>query len=384
MVSVMSSLDEFVGNVTRRGDLAAALRDAVRAELGSNAPAEAIENRANWLMVESLSRVGINPKTEEVRRNQLFQILRGDVVKQPDIQGCVEYILYQMVLQPKAALAECLAIGPCMAFLNQLKATQKIPNNGYFTRSAWSCRLDGCTADGKPIFGIWREAADGLFLCPASEQLLERIEVVSPSDVAPSENSLFIFGVAEVKCFKKASRNKLQRQLDMHIVRLANGLQFKDPAREKVVGTYPPDQLWYAALDGEKYLAASVQGLPFHLRASGPGPNTGLQIEWTHPVMSKMARLTVGPCDGALAGKSGRRRRQAFDANLPYRADELEDIGIDMALYTLGAMGDDTRVDLPGAEWGWNLEMALNSAMEGSLTANQLARRSKILKHLGQ
>lgn len=98
--------------------------------------------------------------------------------------------------------------------------------------------------------------------------------------------------------------------------------------------------------------------------------------------MTGLARLTVGPRDDGPKKQADLHRRREFDASLPYSATELKGLGIDMAFDTLGRMGDDKSVDLPGAEWGWNLEMALNSAAEGSLTDKQLARRAKILRRL--
>jgi hypothetical protein len=162
---------------------------------------------------------------------------------------------------------------------------------------------------GNPLSAIG-EAPDGLFLCPASKQLLDRS--------------------------KRPKMPRHPKKMAVHLRRRRGQMLL--------------DQLWYAASDGEKYLAVPVQRFPFHLRVSSNGLHTGPQIEWTHPLMSRLARLTVRPCEDAHAVQSGRRRRQSFDVTIPCRADKVDAIGVDMARYTLGAMGDDDQVDLPGVE----------------------------------
>lgn len=57
-------------------------------------------------------------------------------------------------------------------------------------------------------------------------------------------------------------------------------------------------------------------------------------------------------------------------------------MGAAMAFYTLGALADQPEVDLPGAEWGWNLELALETPSPETLSPRQLARREKILRRL--
>ena len=75
-------------------------------------------------------------------------------------------------------------------------------------------------------------------------------------------------------------------------------------------------------------------------------------------------------------------RRAGFDLHIQFNETELEEMGAAMAFYKLGALADQPEVDLPGAEWSWYLERALETASPETMPRRQLARREKILRRL--
>jgi hypothetical protein len=95
-----------------------------------------------------------------------------------------------------------------------------------------------------------------------------------------------------------------------------------------------------------------------------------------------MVRLLVGPRASSSTKEPRAKKERVFDAHLPFDEEELEEMGAAMAFYTLGALADQPEVDLPGAEWGWNLKRALETPAANTLSERQLARREKILRRV--
>ncbi|MDZ4063122.1 MAG: hypothetical protein U1E22_00470, partial [Coriobacteriia bacterium] len=91
--------------------------------------------------------------------------------------------------------------------------------------------------------------------------------------------------------------------------------------------------------------------------------------------------LSVGPQPGGTQKTATRPKRSVFDALIPYDEEQLEDMGVAIAHYTLGAMADQPDIDLSGAEWSWNVERALDIIGDDGLSTRQLARRKKLLRY---
>jgi len=378
---VLRSIDIFARNVTDCEELGQLLINAARAELGPDVPEEQVERRAEKLLFQSLDSVGIDPISERFKRQLLFPLLRGDPLSDVQVQKAVEYILFQMVIQPKGALAECLALPVGHGHLQLMKESRRLPPNSKFMRSAWSRRLVGCGDQGMPVFGEdWREAADGLFYgSPTPGMKIVRDE--NPLDQRqPGEEDLLVYGAAEVKCFSRISRRKLSAQLDTHIARLAGGLQLRDVTGRIVEREYPPERLWYAVWNGDTLHALPVTELPFRVSQESTSKGPQMKVQWTSLLMSSLVRLTIGPRKSSGSGR--RPTRSVFDAELPFDQSQLEEIGTAMAYYTLGAMADQPEVDLPGPEWSWNLERALDAISPEQLTKWEHTRRDKILRRL--
>jgi len=98
-------------------------------------------------------------------------------------------------------------------------------------------------------------------------------------------------------------------------------------------------------------------------------------------MMDSLVAFAVGPQPSGTKKTAVRGGRPAFDALIAYDQDELEDMGVAMAHYTLGAMADQPDIDLSGAEWSWNVERALEVVGDDPLSPQQLARRQKLLGH---
>jgi hypothetical protein len=241
----LPSVELFARNATDREGLGFLLLDVARDELGVEASETEVGERASTLLMEALVQVGISPHTEseKLRRGRLFQLLRGAPVPDGEVQRCVEYILSQMVLQPKGSLAECLAIRPCSETLQALKGQQKLPSNAQFGRGAWSHRLAGRNPDGTPCWAEWREAADGLFFCSPTREQIAGAKILTPNAPPMSADHLVVFGAVEVKCFRRIPRQKLESQLDTHLARLAAGLQFRNAAGDCVQQEFSSRQL---------------------------------------------------------------------------------------------------------------------------------------------
>lgn len=125
----------------------------------------------------------------------------------------------------------------------------------------------------------------------------------------------------------------------------------------------------------KRSLAIPAKEMQFRI-VSDPQGSGIWHISWISPV--PVLQWAIGPRPTRTS-----RRKSRFDAFLPYSALELEQFGNDVMHYALGAMGDDeNEVDLPGPEWGWNLEMLLNSVDTTRLNRSQVVRLTKLLNWL--
>jgi hypothetical protein len=379
--SAFDSVCTFAKNVTDREELGLLLVDVARHELGVTASDDQVERQASKLLGQALFSVGIDPASEKQQRNRLFAVLRGDDLSVNEVQKAAEYILGQMVIQPKGALAECLAIIPSVRLLHALIANAKLPPNAVYLRGAWSRRLVGRNENGPPAFGEWREAADGLFCCrgPLAANAARAVGPSAPRTIG--EDHLIILGIIEVKCYHAISRRNLLAQVDNHIARLAGGLQFRDSSGRNIDLEYAPEKLWYGLWQGGRIQALPVAEQPFSLEGNLGCDERGLTPSWTHPLMAAIVRVAIGP---RQRGERGARRspRARFDVLLPYDDEQLEEIAAAIADYTLGVMADQPDVDLPGWKWTANVIRALESAPDGALSKLQLARRAKIIRRL--
>ncbi len=361
----------FASNVTDSEELAPLLIEAARAELGSQASESDVDRRAGKLLLQSLLAVGVDPKTEQVMRNLLFAVLRGDGISPLETLKAVNYFLSQMVIQPKGVLAEVLAIPLCLAKLERLKQAGRLPPDAVFLRGVWSRRLRGFDVAGAPTFGEWREAADGLFCSvvpPGTSRARSQRERATR---VPAAGDLLVFGVAEVKCYGRISRKKVAAQLERHIARLTGGLQLRDPSGRSVEREYPAENLWFGICNPGGIDAIAAADL------STRGPGTESASSFTN----SLVRWTIGP-RAVLRPATARPARPVFDAELPVNAGQLEEIATAMAYYTLGAMADQPEVDRSGWEWSANLAAALEAIPEDQLSPRAIGRREAILRRL--
>ncbi len=378
----LPSVEVFARNVTGGEGLGARLNDAARAELGPGVSEFMIDRRASDLLLRALCAVGIDPRTERRQRDRLSRLMSGDPLPIAEVQRAVEYVLSQMVIQPKAALAECLAISPCVEHLQALRAAERLAAGVEFRRSVWSRRLRGADTEEAVVFEEWREGADGIFCATTTPETEVVLDDRSSCQRRPGEGDLLIFGVAEIKCYRRVSRRRLLEQLDKHVARLAGGLQLRDARGKAVEHEYPPDRLWYAACDGDSLRVLAATDTPFRMASPTAREAQRRAVVWTAPLMDSLVRLAVGPRTSGAEPTETRERQPIFGALLPYDESQLEDMGVAMAHYTLGAMADQPDLDLSGAEWSWNVERALEVVDDDSLSARQRARRKKLLYHL--
>ncbi len=377
----LPSVEIFARNVTDRKGLGFCLMDAARAELDPAASEIAIEQRASELLLQALCSVGIDPRTERLQRNRLSCLLSGDPLPVDEVQRAVEYVLSQMVIQPKGALAECLAIPLCVEHLQTLKATGRVPASAAFKRGVWSRRLRRSDTDERGVFEEWREGADGIFCAPATPEMEIVLDDGTSSRRLPADGDLLVFGVTEVKCYRRVSRRALVEQLDRHLARMGGGLQLRDPRGKTVEREYPPDRLWYAVDDGGCLRVLPALDIPFRLVRRTTRDGGRPAVVWSHPLMDSLVRLAVGPQPCGMQEIRTRPRRPVFDTLIPYDQDQLEEMGVAMAHYSLGAMADQPGLDLSGAEWSWNVERAMQIVDDDGLSVPQLARRKKLLHH---
>jgi hypothetical protein len=142
------------------------------------------------------------------------------------------------------------------------------------------------------------------------------------------------------------------------------------------------DQIWFGRWTGVNLEILPANPQPFRLHSSAADKKQVTRIIWTHPMMQELLRVRIGPCASETDAGANTARRAGFDLHVPFNETELEEMGAAMAFYTLGALADQPEVDLPGAEWSWNLERALETASPETLSRRQLARREKILRRL--
>lgn len=372
----LPSTEVFARNAVDFDGFGYTLIDVARAELGGSASGDELDDRAGGLLLEALLRVGLNPRTELTQRNRLARLLQGERLSDGEIQKAVEYVLSQMVIQPKGALAECLAIRPCANHLLWLKQSGKLPSSAELIRGIWAKRILGLE-DGQLLFGEWREAADFLFCAHPNNDLRCVVEELSSSRARPKPGDLLVLGTAEVKCYSRVSRKRLRKQQDSHLLRLAGGLQIRSSLNREVRASFSADQIWFATPDENALHVVCAADHPLTLGESTG--STGREIALRDPNLAALIRFSVGP--HPRAGGRTRRGGGAFDAFLPYDEDELETMGVAMADYTLGAMADQPDIDLSGDEWSHNLARALQS-IDGALTRRQKSRREKLLRRL--
>lgn len=369
----------FARNVTGCEGLGALLIDAARAELDAGASETVIEEKASGLLLQVLCSVGIDPRTERLQRERLSRLLSGSPLSSDEVQRSVDYVLAQMVVQPKGALAECLGIRPSVEHLQTLKPAGIVPAHATFKRGIWSRRILHTEAGHHAVLGEWREGADGLFCAIATSEM----EIALDERRRPEEGDLLIFGVSEVKCYRHIPRRRLRGQLDRHLARLAAGLQFRDWRGRAIESEYPPDRLWYATSNAGRLRVLPVTDAPFRLPARTKRNDARETVIWTHPMMEDLIRLSVGPRADGMQKPGARARPPVFDATIPYDQEQLEELGVAMAHYTLGAMADQPDIDLSGAEWSRNIKRALDVTGDDGLSSRQLARREKLLRRLG-
>lgn len=369
----MPSLDAFVKNVTGFHGLAEPLRAAARADIGRDAPPDVIESHASQLLLEALLHVGINPRTERVQRQRLSSLLRGDLASDIDVQKSVDYILSQMVIQPKGALAERLAISCCVEHIGLLASSGRLPTNTLLMRNCWSPRLV-LGRDGSIAFAEWRESADGIFYTVPSLGM----QTVSsePASRRPlTHDDLLLFGVAEVKCYRESKRS-LADQMDKHLARLAGGLQVRSVDGGRIERQWRAENLWYAVLTPEGIRVTQASERHFRLERRETKSGT-LRVRWNDASLDDLVRFSVGP----RPARAGMPRVRSYDRDLALSEAELEELGAEMAYYTLGVLADQPDVDLPGVEWSSNLRNALRCP-PFALSTRALVRRDKILSRL--
>ena len=92
-------------------------------------------------------------------------------------------------------------------------------------------------------------------------------------------------------------------------------------------------------------------------------------VVWTAAMMDSLVAFAVGPQSSGTKETAARGRPPSFGAHIAYcDQDQLEDMGVAMAHYTLGAMADQPDLDLSGAEWSWNIQMALDVVGDDQLS----------------
>ncbi|MDZ4179077.1 MAG: hypothetical protein U1E29_07580, partial [Coriobacteriia bacterium] len=183
----LPSVEIFARNVTDREGLGLCLIDVVRAELGAAASETVVEQRASDLLLHALCSVGIDPRTERQQRDRLSRLMSAGPLPGDEVQRAVEYVLSQMVVQPKGALAECLAIPLCVEHLQYLKAAEGVPASAVFSRGVWSRRLRRNDTEEGPVFKEWREGADGIFSATATPEMEIVLDDNASSQRRPEE-----------------------------------------------------------------------------------------------------------------------------------------------------------------------------------------------------
>jgi hypothetical protein len=97
----LPSTEVFARDVADFEGLGCELIDVARAELGASVLGGELDDRAGELILEALLRVGLNPRRELAQCRRLASLLRGERLSDGEVQKSVEYVLSQMVIQPK-------------------------------------------------------------------------------------------------------------------------------------------------------------------------------------------------------------------------------------------------------------------------------------------
>jgi len=323
--------------------------DAARSLLRCQLDAPAVDKGACRLLLEVMGSVGISPRTEKRRRDELRQLLSGSLADQAVVQSTVEYILSQMVVKPRGKLAECLAVDSCRDYLSSAFS-------GMDVEIRRDLRCHRVLRNGS-FSTDWRQAADLLFCIKPMDGL--RAEGLRSKN-RPKNDDLVVVGIAEVKSYSGISAGRLRDQLARNLLRLAGGVMVP-----KLFGqeehTFRPDQIWFMTCDSA---GASL------IRAEDLVAEPAIQ-----DILGKVCHITVGPPSRTKTGTT------PFDLEIPLIQDELEDIGTEVAYYTIGALADQPDIDLSWWEWSANLRKAL-TAKGIELTKRQRQRRLRVLDHL--
>ena len=124
---------------------------------------------------------------------------------------------------------------------------------------------------------------------------------------------------------------------------------------------YEPRQIWYLARDGDDVSLFSADDL-----ITKSVPLTAL---------ATVVKMAVGPQPTRGNANS------SFDLAVAFSRDELESIGIEIALYTLDMIADQPGIDLSWSDWTHNLQTILS--INGiPLSKRQRSRRLKIIQIL--
>jgi len=347
----MLSINEFAENVFGSSQYNHNFIDSALALFNYQIDMQHACEGAGRLLLETMITVGLNPSTEQARRDQNRRLLSNTLSDQLDVQSAVEYVLSQMIVKPMGQAAECFAITACRSYLNSV-----FPMWDIGIRRSIRCHK---IVQDLAFSTSWHQGADMLFF---ANPLMDWAAHVNkqPPHRPPAEDDLVVAGVAEVKSYTKISRQSLHTQMTGHLLRTLGGVAV--PALYgQAEHVYEPHQIWYLGRGDDGLSLFSADDL-----ISKSVPLTAL---------ATVCKVSVGPQPARI------HANPLFNLTVAFSQDELERIGSEIALYTLGSFADQPDIDLAWSEWTHNLKTIL-STKGIPLSKRQHARRLKIMEIL--
>ena len=196
----MISIDRFAENVFGSSRYNQTFIDSTLALLNYQIDMKHACEGAGELLLETMLQVGLNPSTEQARRDQDQRLLSNTMSDQADVQSAVEYILSQMIVKPMGQAAECFAIKPCRSHINSVFPAwdigihRDVQCHKIIQNSAFSTN--------------WQQAADMLFFARAPANWPGPVNNLS-SRRMPEEDDLVIVGIRRGQVPRKTSKTEV-------------------------------------------------------------------------------------------------------------------------------------------------------------------------------
>ena len=233
--SRLPPIGRILGNSALASDIYRSVGRALRAPFARVPGGRSARGIFARALQSAIKDIETHPRRELFRRLIEFGPLRDEageetksgsegVLSDVECGACVEFVYSHMVNRFKGELAELLSLEPCLALMEQLRLTRRLPAGAQLfwgdTVQERAPREEAHKKDSSDWSGFTK-GADGL--------------IVQPARSGPGLPSLRVLGVVEVKSMG-LSTTRVLRQIDSHLARLRGGLRLAGE-------TWPPAQV---------------------------------------------------------------------------------------------------------------------------------------------